>query len=142
MELNFIFNIITAIIFIIIGLLTKNYIAFIIAVIFISAPFVLYLVSKDIDHHEIALKEDKVDEIKELAERTWKYFEDNLTSENNYLIPDNYQEGRKPVTVARTSSTNIGLSMLAVISSYDLGFGNLKVEEMIIDKWKDDVKFI
>ena len=44
----------------------------------------------------------------------------------SYLIPDNYQEGRKPLVVPRTSSTNIGLSMLAVISSYDLGFANLK----------------
>lgn len=119
---NFIFNIITAIIFIIIGLLTKNYIAFIIAVIFISAPFVLYLVSKDIDHHEIALKEDKVDEIKELAERTWKYFEDNLTSENNYLIPDNYQENREKKLDSRTSPTGIGFSLTSVISAYELEF--------------------
>ena len=106
---------------IIIGLLTKNYIAFIIAVIFISAPFVLYLVSKDIEHHEIALKEDKVDEIKELAERTWKYFEDNLTSENNYLIPDNYQENREKKLDSRTSPTGIGFSLTSVISAYESG---------------------
>ena len=41
------------------------------------------------------------------------------------MIPDNYQEDRKPLIVDRTSSTNIGLSLLAVISSYDMGLENL-----------------
>ena len=49
-----------------------------------------------------------------------------MTEENNYLIPDNEQEDRKPKVVPRTSSTNIGLSLLAVISSYDLKFESLK----------------
>src|SRR5699024_7678090 len=52
----------------------------------------------------------------------WKYFEEYLNEENNYLIPDNYQEDRIPKIIQRTSSTNIGLSMLAVISAYDLKY--------------------
>ena len=35
---------------------------------------------------------------------------------------DNYQEDRTNKIVNRTSSTNIGLELLAVISAYDLGF--------------------
>ena len=50
----------------------------------------------------------------------------NITKENNFLIPDNYQEDRKEKVVNRTSSTNIGLGMLAIISSYDLGFESLE----------------
>ena len=38
------------------------------------------------------------------------------------MIPDNYQEDRKQKYIDRTSSTNIGLSMLAIISGIDLGF--------------------
>lgn len=49
------------------------------------------------------------------------------------MIPDNYQEDRKQLVVPRTSSTNIGLSMLAIISSYDLGFEGL---ESSIDRLK------
>ena len=37
-------------------------------------------------------------------------------------MPDNYQEDRKEKIVKRTSSTNLGLSLLAVISSYDLKY--------------------
>ena len=47
---------------------------------------------------------------------------DNLNENNNYLIPDNYQEDRKRLYVERTSSTNIGLSLMAVIAGYDLKF--------------------
>ena len=41
-------------------------------------------------------------------------------------MPDNYQEDRREKTVNRTSSTNIGLELLAFISAYDLGFINQK----------------
>ena len=117
---NFDFNIITGTIFIIMGMLTKNYIAFIPAFIFITAPFLLYEVSKHIDYSKIELKEKKIDEIKELSERTWKYFEDNLREEYNYLIPDNYQENREQKADKRTSPTAIGYSLTSIVSAYEL----------------------
>ena len=52
---------------------------------------------------------------------SWIYNE-----ENNFLPPDNYQESRNVKIVDRTSSTNIGLELLAIISAYDLGFINFK----------------
>lgn len=64
--------------------------------------------------------------LKDVAKKTWQFFKDYLTPENNYLIPDNYQEDRKEKVVPRTSSTNIGLSLLAVISAYDLKYINLE----------------
>ena len=127
---NFIINIITAIAFIVIGLVTKNIAAYIIAFVFLSAPVVLYYVSKDIDHHEVALKEKEVEEIKELAYRTWKYFEDNLTEQNHYLIPDNYQENREEKLDYRTSPTAIGFSLTSVVSACELEFIS---EEQAID---------
>ena len=119
---NYLFNIATSIIFIVIGLITNNYLAYIIAILFLSAPFVLYLVSKDIDHNQIELKDKKVEELEELAYKTWKFFEDNLTSEYNYLIPDNYQENREQQLEERTSPTAIGYSLTSIISAYELGF--------------------
>ena len=64
--------------------------------------------------------------IEEIAKRTWNFFEDYIVEKNNYLIPDNYQEDRNEKIVNRTSSTNIGLELLAIISAYDLGFINFK----------------
>ncbi|MBP5679157.1 MAG: hypothetical protein J6X28_04960 [Bacilli bacterium] len=119
---NFAFNLFTAVLFIIIGIFTKNIAAYLVAFVFISAPFVLYAVSKDINHHPIELKEKEIDEIKELAYRTWKYFEDNLTEENHYLIPDNYQENREEKMDYRTSPTAIGFSLTSVVSAYELEF--------------------
>ena len=119
---NFKVNIITAIVFVGIGIYTSNYITFAIAFIFLSAPFVLYIVSRDINHHQIELKDKKIDEIKELAERTWNYFKDNLIEEYNYLIPDNYQENREEKLDNRTSPTAIGYSLTSVISAYELEF--------------------
>ena len=75
---------------------------------------------------KIELQENEKKYLKEITQRTWLFFKDYLTTENNYLMTDNYQEDRKQIIVPRTSSTNIGLSMLAVISSYDLGFEDLQ----------------
>lgn len=74
---------------------------------------------------------EKIDEsekkyLQEVAYRTWLYFKENLTQKSNFLPPDNYQEDRKPKVVMRTSSTNIGLALLAVMASYDLKFENLE----------------
>ena len=119
---NFIFNIIVAILFVGIGFITKNPLAYVVAFVFTSAPFVLYAVSKDINHHQIDLKEKEVEDIKELALRTWKYFEENLSESNHYLIPDNYQENREQKLDHRTSPTAIGFSLTSVVSACELEF--------------------
>ena len=130
---NFIFNMIVAILFIVIGVYTKNYVAFIIAFVFLSGPFILYSVSKDIDHHQMELKPKEIDEMRELAQRTWKYFADNLKAENHYLIPDNYQENREEKADHRTSPTAIGFSLTAVVSAYELEFVS-KIEAVALLK--------
>ena len=119
---NFSFNIITSIAFIVIGVLTGNWLAYILAAVFLTGPFVLYRVSKTIDYHQIALSNRKISEIEDLALRTWKYFEDNLCEEYNYLIPDNYQENREEKLDMRTSPTAIGFSLSSVVSAYELEF--------------------
>lgn len=120
--IEFIPNFITSILFIAIGVLTGNYAAYLLAFVFLTAPFILYSISKDIDHNQIELKEKKVEELYEIAERTWNYFRDYLTEENHYLIPDNYQENREVKLDHRTSPTAIGYSLTSVISAYALGF--------------------
>ena len=120
--LEFWFNTVVSVAFVLISVLTNNYLALIPALIFISAPFVLYSVSKDIDHTQIELKDKKVDEIKNLAYKTWEYFEENLLEKYNYLIPDNYQENREERLDMRTSPTAIGYSLTGVVSAYELDF--------------------
>ncbi len=56
---------------------------------------------------------------------TWRYFDEQISPENNYLAPDNIQLTPYRTVATRTSPTNIGLSILSVISAYDLGYLSL-----------------
>jgi cyclic beta-1,2-glucan synthetase len=56
------------------------------------------------------------------ARRTWRFFEQFVTAEDNMLPPDNYQEDPKPVLAHRTSPTNIGLYLLSIIAAHDFGW--------------------
>lgn len=75
-----------------------------------------------------------------IGKKTWKYFKDTITQENNYLPPDNMQEDRKPLFVNRTSSTNIGLALLCVISSYDMKYESLEDTLNILNKMLETIQ--
>ena len=77
------------------------------------------------DGENLAISDKNRNYIIDVAKRTWQFFSDYMTKENNYLPPDNYQENRKNEIVEITSSTNIGLGILAVISAYDMERDNL-----------------
>ena len=78
------------------------------------------------------LKNKEIDNVKELAKRTYMYFKDNLLEEYSYLIPDNYQDNREQKLDLRTSPTSIGYSLLALVCGYELGIdGRDYVVDMI-----------
>ena len=91
----------------------------------IIAPIVAWYISLDNERKE-EITETNRRYLDEIGKRTWNFFEDYITEENNYLMTDNYQEDRNSKIVNRTSSTNIGLELLAIISAYDLGYINFK----------------
>ena len=119
---NFSGQLIFSFLLLVLGLATNHVLACLFAVIFISAPFVLYTVSRDINPAPLELKDKEIEEVKDIAYRTWCYFKDNLKEEYHYLIPDNYQENREPKLDLRTSPTGIGFSLLSVVSAYELEF--------------------
>ena len=59
---------------------------------------------------------------RQVARRTWRFFEAFVGTEDNWLPPDNFQEDPVPVVAHRTSPTNIGLLMLATVAAHDLGY--------------------
>ncbi|MBR3003152.1 MAG: hypothetical protein IKF38_06355 [Clostridia bacterium] len=101
--------------------------AFVLSILWVVAPYLMCKISKEkVQKANVEkLNKEQKEYVLDTAKRTWSFFENYLNEENNYLITDNYQEDRKEKTVPRTSSTNIGLSMLAVISAYDLKFIDL-----------------
>ena len=123
---NMFVNIIAGIISLIIYFDDKSILALILGIVWIIAPAIMWYISKEkneIQKVEV-LNQNEKDYILDIGKRTWTFFENYLNEENNFLMPDNYQEDRKNKIVKRTSSTNIGLSMLAVISACDLKFIN------------------
>ncbi len=127
MFINVIFAIFTLLGFAVSTTLYTKILCLFLGTMWLIAPFVMYKISKNIKSEKPVEKisnEDK-EYIKQIAYKTWLYFKDNLTEKNNYLPPDNYQEDRKQKTALNTSSTNIGLGLLAVMSANDLKFENL-----------------
>lgn len=60
--------------------------------------------------------------LRQIARRTWNYFETFVGADDNWLPPDNHQESPLPVTAHRTSPTNIGLYLLSLQSARDFGY--------------------
>ncbi|NCT69284.1 MAG: cyclic beta 1-2 glucan synthetase [Rhodanobacteraceae bacterium] len=60
--------------------------------------------------------------IRRAARRTWAFFERFVGADDNWLPPDNFQEQPIARVAQRTSPTNIGLSLLANLSAWDLGY--------------------
>ena len=121
---SMIINVIAGIISLIIYSQDKSIIAILLGILWIVTPSIMWYVSRESeekDPKEILTPKEQ-EYILGIGKKTWEFFNRYLNQENNYLIPDNYQEDRKNKIVRRTSSTNIGLSMLAVISAYDLGY--------------------
>ncbi len=125
------FNIALGIITIGLALTNKGFGDFIIQTIFgilwAFTPFIMWYISKEKKEQKAIEKLDKteIEYVLEIGRKTWQFFKQYINKENNYLMPDNYQEDRKQKIVARTSSTNIGLSILAIVSSYDLQYETL-----------------
>ncbi len=121
-------NMFINIIFAVISYITyPNLVFAIIAILWIITPYIMCKISKEkvVKTELEKLNKQEQQYVLEIGNKTWKFFEEFLNKENNYLITDNYQPDRKEKTVPRTSSTNIGLSLLAVISAYDLHYINL-----------------
>lgn len=114
--------------------------------IWIAAPITAYKISKPYSKKVEQLTEENMLKLRELARRTWRYFEDFAGEEDNYLPVDNYQEDPPKGSAHRTSPTNIGLLLVSALSARDLGYMSIielmeKVNYTIttvekMDKWR------
>ena len=127
-------NVIIGILSIIFAVFKQNILLTIVGILWIIVPYIMFKISQIHESKEMAINEEDKKYLIDIAKLTWQFFKDYLTKENNYLMPDNYQQDRKPIAVSRTSSTNIGLSLLAVISSYDLKFENSEDTLNLLEK--------
>jgi cyclic beta-1,2-glucan synthetase len=71
---------------------------------------------------QLPTSEADVRALRRTARRTWRFFETFVTSTDNMLPPDNFQDNPTPTVAHRTSPTNLGLYLLSVVSARDFGW--------------------
>ncbi|HMD81474.1 MAG TPA: hypothetical protein VKE92_09230, partial [Anaerolineales bacterium] len=86
------------------------------------SPAWVYWLSRPIPSTKTKISPEQKNYLRELARKTWAFFEDLIGPEDNWLPPDNLQQYPIPVVAHRTSPTNIGLSLLANLTAYDFGY--------------------
>ncbi|MFA5881448.1 MAG: glucoamylase family protein, partial [Eubacteriales bacterium] len=94
-----------------------------------GAPYAARRISQECIKKFEQLSEQEHSELRRLARKTWAYFEDLVTAEDNYLPPDNYQVDPPNGAAHRTSPTNIGLLLVSTLAARD--FGYLGTGEMV-----------
>jgi cyclic beta-1,2-glucan synthetase len=87
-----------------------------------AAPEIAYRVSRPLQSRAKHLGPLDRKKLRELARRTWRFFDAFVGPNDQWLPVDNYQEEPREQTAHRTSPTNIGLMLLATLSAYDFGF--------------------
>jgi cellobiose phosphorylase len=90
-----------------------------------AAPWIAWWISQPIRPETPELTADQTVFLRHTARKTWHFFETFVTAQENWLPPDNVQEGRSPLIASRTSPTNMGLALLANLSAKDMGYLSL-----------------
>ena len=92
------------------------------ALLWLVAPFVARALTEPPPRAERELSPEARQQALRYARLHWRYFEQFATADTHWLTPDNFQEDPAPVVAMRTSPTNIGLQLIAIVSACELGF--------------------
>ena len=96
----------------------------------ILGPFVAWFISREVTQEKEIFSAEQNIFLRVLGRKIWSFFETFVNEKDNWLPPDNYQEEPVERIAHRTSPTNIGLSLLAILTAHD--FGYIVTEEVIM----------
>lgn len=91
-------------------------------VIWFISPMIAWWLSRPITRRVIQFSELEHHFLEKLSRKTWRYFEEYVTEEENWLPPDNIQQNPDLEIATRTSPTNIGMALLSELAAYDFGY--------------------
>lgn len=104
-------------------------------VLWFFGPWISYRISMPYrEHSKKTLDSNEIREVRKIARKTWRYFEELFAESDHWLTPDNYQVSPGNVLARRASPTNIGLQLLATVSARDLGYISLGEMMQRLDK--------
>jgi cellobiose phosphorylase len=93
-----------------------------IGLIWMFGPFLAYWLSKPQLDKKSEMIADERNYVRALAYDTWRFFENVVKKEDNWLPPDNLQVDPPKGIAHRTSPTNIGLLFGSTLVARDLGY--------------------
>ncbi|NII05501.1 cyclic beta 1-2 glucan synthetase [Luteibacter anthropi] len=79
----------------------------------VSRPHIVRRFAPNLSEHAL---------LRQLARRTWAFFETHAGADNHWLPPDNLQLNPESRLARRTSPTNMGLGLLSGLAAYDFGY--------------------
>lgn len=94
-----------------------------ILVLWMAAPWIAFVLSRPGSKRGTTLSAADALYLREIARKTWTYFDVFVGADDHFLPPDNVQvsTANGDLTIAhRTSPTNIGLGLLATLAAHDL----------------------
>jgi cellobiose phosphorylase len=93
-----------------------------ILLLWVLSPALAWWISRPLSRHIAELTVEQTVFLRNLARRTWAYFDTFVGPARHWLPPDNYQQGPVDRVAERTSPTNMGIALLADLTAYDFGY--------------------
>ena len=87
-----------------------------------AAPVIAFLLSRPTPRRQSVVSAHDRAYLRTIAQKTWSYFDELVSEENNFLPPDNIQVSPALTVAHRTSPTNIGFGLLSTLAAHDLEF--------------------
>jgi len=88
----------------------------------LASPAIAWWLSRTLALPSVRLSPRQRRFLQKLSRKNWRFFETFVTSDDNWLPPDNVQEHTTLAVTSRTSPTNIGMALLANLSAADFGY--------------------
>ena len=99
------------------------------AALWIAAPSIALVLSRPVPSRRVPLDDADRAFLRDIAARTWKYFDTFVGPGDRALPPDNVQTMPDERVAQRTSPTNIGMGLLSTLAAHDFGF--IDVDQLI-----------
>ena len=93
-----------------------------ILILWFLSPVIAFIAGRPLRHRRAPVTPGERSTLRVLARQTWRFFDELIVADDNWLVPDNYQQNRREPVAHRTSPTNIGLQLLATVSAFDFGY--------------------
>ena len=87
-----------------------------------ASPFFAWSISRPLAEHKVTMGKKQKQYLRSLARKIWRFYEVFVGEEDNWIPPDNYQEGPVDRVAHRTSPTNIGLYFLSCAAAREFQY--------------------